>query len=41
MTQAQLFETDGTVSTLLLTNVDENTSIVSSSTPILGTITLT
>jgi hypothetical protein len=41
MTQAQLIETDGTVSTLLLTNVDENTSIVSSSTPILGTITLT
>lgn len=41
MSQAQLFEPDGTVSELHLVNTDENTSVVSSSTPMLGTITLT
>ena len=41
MTSAELLEPDGSVSTLHVQNVDENTSIVSSSTPILGTITLT
>ena len=41
MSEARLFEPDGTVSELHLVNVDEDTSIVSSSTPMLGTITLT
>lgn len=41
MSEARLFEPDGSVSELHLVNIDENTSVVTSSTPILGTVTLT